>query len=227
MRQFLFNLLLPLLCLRVSPAMLQIEIPEDLVTGSCQGRIHASLFLEGQSSPLPSTAVAGPDGFPRKFHLLFAYDQQVESRPVERVELQVGEAAQTWAPPRGSLYYMKGPAFPVAGAFQPASPCPQAAVPAQTGILSILPYPCHGTSTVHFALENPGPVRLRVYNLVGDVVERLVEQDLVAGSQWATFHGQALESGLYLLVLDACGKRLTSRLLLLKEAPAAGRTRSK
>jgi hypothetical protein len=200
-----------------APAVLQIDIPRALVDDSCQGRIHASMRIEGRATSLPTTAVTGPDGYPACYHLLFSYDRLLqESLPVIQVDLQVGEQAQSWTPPRGSLYYLRGPAFPVSGNFEQSPPCPASAAVPETRLSGILPYPCRGNSVVRFSLAQPGMARLRVLNLLGEPVETLVAQELAAGAQTCAFHGRGLDNGLYLLVLEAGGVRQTSRLLLMR-----------
>ncbi len=72
------------------------------------------------------------------------------------------------------------------------------------------------STTVPFAVERPGPVRVSVFDVLGREVAVLEDRELAAGSHRATLRGAGLSSGVYLVVLDAGGRRQAAKVLLLR-----------
>lgn len=77
------------------------------------------------------------------------------------------------------------------------------------------PNPFQQATTLSYTLDRPGPVRLAVYNLLGQEVARLVEGARAAGIHAATFDASALPSGVYLVRLEAAGQ-VRTRLVMLQ-----------
>ena len=93
---------------------------------------------------------------------------------------------------------------------------PPASVPAEFAIRSVYPNPFNATATVAFDLPASGPVRLRVFDLLGREVSR---QDLgfhPAGSHRAVWDGSTLASGLYLLSIETAADSRWTKVTLIK-----------
>lgn len=60
------------------------------------------------------------------------------------------------------------------------------------------PNPFNPSTTIRFALPEPGNVRLEVYNILGEKVVTLVNGRVRAGNHEATFNAGALATGLYI-----------------------------
>ena len=93
--------------------------------------------------------------------------------------------------------------------------------PAAFSLAPNYPNPFNPSTTIAYALPAPGRVRLTVYNLLGQPVRRLFEGARAAGHfsvQWdgRDDGGRPLASGVYLYRLEAGGKSLSRRMLLLK-----------
>ncbi len=78
------------------------------------------------------------------------------------------------------------------------------------------PNPFVGTTTIGFELPTAGRVRVLVYNLLGDRVTELLSDYKPAGLHEVRFDGAGLASGLYVVVLEAEGVRLSRRMALLR-----------
>lgn len=78
------------------------------------------------------------------------------------------------------------------------------------------PNPFNPVTSVAFTLPRAGAVRLTVYNLRGQVVERLVEGHLEAGEHVATWDASGHPSGLYVCRLQAAGIDETRKMSLVK-----------
>jgi len=78
------------------------------------------------------------------------------------------------------------------------------------------PNPFNPSTTIRFSLANAGPVRLRLYNLKGELVATLVDEVLPAGDQRLIFRPTELSSGVYFYRLETDGFTASRRLLLLK-----------
>lgn len=71
-----------------------------------------------------------------------------------------------------------------------------------TSLHPIYPNPFNPSATVSWQLRKPGPVRLEVYNLRGQLVYRASWQDLNSGQHSMPFDAATLPSGVYLFRLN-------------------------
>ena len=78
------------------------------------------------------------------------------------------------------------------------------------------PNPFNPRTLLRFDLERAGPVRLRLFNLLGQQVRVLVDEELPAGSHQRMLEGDALASGVYLLRLQAGSVERQQKILLVK-----------
>ena len=87
--------------------------------------------------------------------------------------------------------------------------------------LSAFPNPFNPQTTIQYGVEVSGAVELAIYNLVGQRVATLVDEQLVAGRYQVEWNGinslnEAVPTGVYLAVLANQGQRETLKLLYLK-----------
>ena len=95
------------------------------------------------------------------------------------------------------------------------------AVVATSGLAPNVPNPFNSTTQIAYHLSSPAPVRLVIYNVLGQPVRTLVDQFQAAGSyqvQWDARdqRGVSLSSGVYITRLSYPGGEQTQRLLYLK-----------
>ena len=76
-------------------------------------------------------------------------------------------------------------------------------------LLAVRPNPNRGAAVVPFALSSASAVRMTVADVLGRQVAVLAEGDFAAGAHEAAFDGRGLASGVYVVVLEAGGARLT------------------
>lgn len=78
------------------------------------------------------------------------------------------------------------------------------------------PNPFNPATKVVFAIEEPGNVKLTVYNTLGQRVTELVNDYRDKGSYTVLFDGSKLSSGVYITVLQAGNKQISSKMFLIK-----------
>jgi hypothetical protein len=78
------------------------------------------------------------------------------------------------------------------------------------------PNPFNPSTTIKFSIQNPGLVSLKIYNLLGQEVATLVNQELKTGSYSYSFDASRLSSGVYFYNINAGSFNLTKKMLLLK-----------
>ena len=78
------------------------------------------------------------------------------------------------------------------------------------------PNPFNPSTTIRYSLPVGGKVTLRVYNLLGQVVETLVDQVQNTGSYVVVFNASRLSSGAYFYKLETDQYSLSKKMLLLK-----------
>ena len=78
------------------------------------------------------------------------------------------------------------------------------------------PNPFNAMTTISFDLSEPGPVRLSVYNMIGQKISTLVDGALERGRHTVQFNGGQCASGAYLYRLEADGQVVQKQMLLTK-----------
>ncbi|MCL5021590.1 MAG: endo-1,4-beta-xylanase, partial [Bacteroidetes bacterium] len=78
------------------------------------------------------------------------------------------------------------------------------------------PNPFNPTTMIHFALPSSGHVTLRVYDILGRIVETLVDGVENAGEHSVSFNGAGLASGVYFYRLQAGDRFLQKKMMLIK-----------
>jgi len=78
------------------------------------------------------------------------------------------------------------------------------------------PNPFNPTTTIKYELIRSGPVRLIVYNVLGQRVSVLVNARQSAGSHQVTFNAMQLTSGVYFYRLQTSDRVLVKKMLLMK-----------
>ena len=93
---------------------------------------------------------------------------------------------------------------------------PTAEVPARYLLQQNYPNPFNPVTTIAFALPEAAPVRLTVYNALGQEVAVLVDGVVTAGQKTVTFDAGTLPSGVYLYRLETPTHVEARRMVLLK-----------
>ncbi len=102
----------------------------------------------------------------------------------------------------------------------PAGEAPEAeslaALPALFRLQANYPNPFNPVTTIAYEVAEASRISLRVYNLTGEEVALLVDQEQPAGLYQVTWNAATLPSGIYLCRLQASGFAAVQRMLLLK-----------
>lgn len=116
-----------------------------------------------------------------------------------------------------------GYVFVVTGAqmFKSAGPLtaiqlPAPSLPASMHLNQNYPNPFNPSTTIEFNVPNTGEVTLTVFNILGEQVATLLEQDLNPGTYRADFGGAHLSSGTYIYRLSSNGYTETRKMVLMK-----------
>ena len=91
----------------------------------------------------------------------------------------------------------------------------------KTALLAARPNPFNPMTKLEFTLRQAGPVSLAIYNVRGELVDRLVDRAYEAGTHAAEWRGldargQASPSGIYFAQMKADGVVMTQRLTLVR-----------
>ncbi|MFO7524520.1 MAG: T9SS type A sorting domain-containing protein, partial [Ignavibacteriaceae bacterium] len=78
------------------------------------------------------------------------------------------------------------------------------------------PNPFNPTTKINFSIPESGLVQLKVYNLLGEVITILVNEEKQAGKHEVQFNASNLSSGIYLYTLRAGNYVDTYKMLLLR-----------
>lgn len=89
-------------------------------------------------------------------------------------------------------------------------------LPCEFGFHSIYPSPFNSKTTIRFGLDKPEMVGLRIYDLAGREVAKLIDQPLAAGYHSIVWDAGKLPSGIYLMRLETIGRATHRKVALIK-----------
>jgi hypothetical protein len=78
------------------------------------------------------------------------------------------------------------------------------------------PNPFNASTCFRYALPEPSPVKISIFNVQGQLVETLVDADLEAGEHEIHWHARDLSSGVYFCRIVAGERRAVGKCLLVK-----------
>lgn len=78
------------------------------------------------------------------------------------------------------------------------------------------PNPFNPTTTINFGLPKAGHVNLTVFNILGQEIMTLINEEVTAGNHAVTFDATGLPSGIYIYALKSNGNVLSKKMVLLK-----------
>lgn len=89
-------------------------------------------------------------------------------------------------------------------------------VPAAYQLEQNYPNPFNPVTTIRYSVPKQGQVSLKVYNILGQEVVTLVDQQQSAGTYEVKFGAPNMASGMYFYTLEADGVKLTRKMMLVK-----------
>jgi hypothetical protein len=78
------------------------------------------------------------------------------------------------------------------------------------------PNPFNPSTNIRYTVDQSGPVRLAIYNMLGQQVAELVNQSQNAGTYQVTWNASGSASGVYFYRLESAGQSLTRQMTLIK-----------
>ena len=89
-------------------------------------------------------------------------------------------------------------------------------IPANFNLTQNYPNPFNPSTKIVYSIAAPSQVKLTVTNIIGQVVETLVDDFKSNGTYEVTFDAKSLTSGLYIYTLEAGSTKLSKKMTLLK-----------
>jgi tetratricopeptide (TPR) repeat protein len=90
------------------------------------------------------------------------------------------------------------------------------AIPSEVKLYQNYPNPFNPVTQIRFDLAKISEVKLRVYNVSGQIVAELADGVMSAGSHSVECDGSRLNSGVYYYTLETNGHKITSKMVLTK-----------
>jgi hypothetical protein len=82
--------------------------------------------------------------------------------------------------------------------------------------LANFPNPFNPTTSISFSIKEAGHVNIKVFDLIGQQVAELVNEEKEAGSYQISFNASQLPSGIYIYTINAKSYSQTRKMLLMK-----------
>jgi hypothetical protein len=95
-------------------------------------------------------------------------------------------------------------------------PLKQNQVPSETRLFPNYPNPFNPSTTISFFMAKRGPVRIDIFNMLGQKVDTLLNKHLPLGFYELKWNGEGKASGLYIYRLQTAGQTYLHKMLLLK-----------
>ncbi|MBD3233932.1 MAG: M28 family peptidase [candidate division Zixibacteria bacterium] len=89
-------------------------------------------------------------------------------------------------------------------------------LPMETGLYNNYPNPFNAATNINYALANNAYVKLEIYNLMGQKIATLADENQIAGFKSVQWDATDLSSGVYFYKLSVDGDVFTKRMTLLK-----------
>ncbi len=87
--------------------------------------------------------------------------------------------------------------------------------PIEAASMQLFPNPLRRITTIHFNLDQPAEVSLKVYDILGRLVETLVNTRLTPGEHRVIWDRSRVGAGLYLVSLTAAGSVQTAKAIVI------------
>ena len=78
------------------------------------------------------------------------------------------------------------------------------------------PNPFNPVTTIRFELKRSGKTVLKIYDILSKELDRLIDEELSAGSHKVTFDANSLPSGIYFYSLESSGSIQVRKMILMK-----------
>ena len=88
--------------------------------------------------------------------------------------------------------------------------------PASYELMQNYPNPFNPSTKIEYSIPEESFVELKIYNLIGQEVATLVNQNQNAGTYRADFNAEGMQSGIYIAKLNANGFTRSVKMTLLK-----------
>ncbi len=88
-------------------------------------------------------------------------------------------------------------------------------IPAEYNLAQNYPNPFNPSTKIKFSLKAESEVKLVVYNLLGEMIQELVNNKIAAGNHEYTFNSDGLPSGTYIYRLEANNEFISTRKMML------------
>ncbi|MFQ5453487.1 MAG: T9SS type A sorting domain-containing protein, partial [Candidatus Zixiibacteriota bacterium] len=92
----------------------------------------------------------------------------------------------------------------------------ESGLPKEFSLTQNYPNPFNPSTIIEFALPKSGPVKLEVYNILGQTVNTLIDKTLGAGKHQVEFNASELPSGIYFYRLIHQDGSETKKMILVK-----------
>jgi hypothetical protein len=89
-------------------------------------------------------------------------------------------------------------------------------LPSAISLMQNYPNPFNSVTSFHYTLNQPGLVRLSIYNLLGQKITTIFEGHRNAGEHAVLWDAAAFPSGVYFARLEAGDRNQSIRVVLLK-----------
>jgi hypothetical protein len=88
-------------------------------------------------------------------------------------------------------------------------------IPTEYQLLQNYPNPFNPSTKIRFELKSETDVKLVVYNLLGEIIQELINNKIAAGNHEFTFNSDGLPSGTYVYRLEANNEYIGSKKMML------------
>jgi len=89
-------------------------------------------------------------------------------------------------------------------------------VPENIQLYQNFPNPFNPITNIHYSISEFGNVKIVVYDLLGQEINTLINEQTNPGNYVVRFDGSSLSSGIYYYSLESNGKKITREMLLMK-----------
>ncbi len=90
------------------------------------------------------------------------------------------------------------------------------ALPTEYKLEQNYPNPFNPATTIEFSLPIEGKYQIKIFNILGEVIKELANEEFEAGNHKVKFDSKGLASGIYFYSLSGAGIRIVKKMMLVK-----------
>ncbi|MEO0092999.1 MAG: T9SS type A sorting domain-containing protein [candidate division WOR-3 bacterium] len=185
------------------------NVPQDLVVDDTLGYYHVA-FRDQDGSMIYQKARYDSISSPWSSPVYFSSGNNWSDWDLPAIGVRNGEPYVAWVDYHSPVYKLK---FDAQWLLTAVNEHKSASLP---NLVAVSPNPAKGAFTVHYQVNNPGRVRIALYDALGRLVRNVLECEMMVGQHQTKIETKTLAAGTYFVVIDILDQTWKKWIVIMK-----------